>query len=371
VAGSIRHQPEILTEAASLSEFLTKNSNQHTDVDLLYHNKLSKEMSSAKDDFTIVTWNIWFANYCWRERLCVTLLETLEQDPDVVCFQEVTQNLHQIMLHCEAWRQHYDPIEEQLPCLYDCAIWIRKEEGSSSYGVLSNHHQRITACGPPTTVAIPSIYGRRGLYVDLKLLNHSTNNKAQQSMRFLRVMTTHLESGNDKWAADTRRAQLDVLKRVSLDDDSSSSTADTCSDPTPLTLLVGDMNMDPSYPENEALPGVDLWCIAQQHNEEDSCADPAGYTEDTYVNEMRFVAHQRQHKQVRYDRILLLSANANNTPPPHQTLVAVDMKRLGMTPFQAPGVSPCNKEGPLLWPSNHFGLVARLSDIDHYSFNKK
>ena len=285
-ADACSDQSDIRIEAAELSTFLqNSDSARHR----------------SNEEFVIVTWNIWFAAWNWRERLGATLAETLDHHPDVVCWQEVTQNVHSIMIHCDFWRERYDPTEEQLPCSYDCSIWVRR-------GTRETGGESIKATGV-STIPIPTIFGRRGLCVDLKL----------SSDQIIRVMTTHLESG--KAMANTRRAQLDVLRKAA--------------DRTP-TLLVGDMNIDPTYPDNDALPGQDLWL--NKHR------DDPGFTEDTYVNEMRFWAHGGKQKRVRYDRIMLL-----NPPLGHRV---VDMNLLGTTPF--------GRNGQMLWPSDHFGLVARM-----------
>ena len=243
-ASACSHHSNILVEAAELGKFLQNNAGDSVS---------RSGVRPAKQEFTIVTWNIWFASWDWRERLCATLAETLDHDPDVVCWQEVTQNVHSIMLHCDFWRQRYDPTEEQIPFSYDCSVWIRK----------GDRWTRNQCHGWYVHRRYSTIY-RRGLYVDLRLPNDQT----------MRVMTTHLESGKEK--ADTRRAQLDVLSRKAADH-------------TP-TLLVGDMNIDPSYPENSALPGLDLWLAEHP--------DDPGFTEDTYVNEMRFWAHGGKQKRV-------------------------------------------------------------------------
>jgi len=305
-AGACSDHSDILLEAAELSKFLENN----TGSDRVSHSGMRP---ANRQELTIVTWNIWFESWYWRERLSATLAETLDHDPDVVCFQEVTQNVHSIMLHCSFWRQRYDPTEEQIPCSYDCSVWIRKGRSTGSGG----HGINVTATST-STVDLPTIYGRRGLCVDLRFPSD------QQAMR---VITTHLESG--RGMADNRRAQLDVLRKAA--------------EHTP-TLLVGDMNIDPTYPENSALPGQDLWLALHAD-------DDPGFTEDTYVNEMRFWAHGGKQKRVRYDRILLLNPEPNHC--------VVDVRLMGTIPF-------FERNGQLLWPSDHFGLVARLKVLGTY-----
>ena len=336
-ADECSNHSDILAEAAELGKFL--QCNHHADGALdesgsgsgrnIINNNVNARKPTVvvaaaanRQEFAIVTWNIWFANLYWRERLRATLVETLEQSPHVVSFQEVTQNVHSIMLHCDYWRQWYDPTEERLPCSYDCSIWIRKSDATTRTTTTNDNGRTPAGINVAATntsmVQIPTIYGRRGLYVDLKLLPPASDDETK-----IRVMTTHLESGMNK--GDTRRKQLDTLQKAAA------------ADRIP-TFLVGDMNIDPSYPENSALPGQDLWHVTHR--------DDPGFTEDTYINEMRFWAHGGKTKRVRYDRIMLL-----NSKPNHRV---VDVKLLGATPFQHPNGQS------LLWPSDHFGLVARL-----------
>eukprot|EP00479_Gromia_sphaerica_P003730 TRINITY_DN14399_c0_g1_i1.p1 TRINITY_DN14399_c0_g1~~TRINITY_DN14399_c0_g1_i1.p1 ORF type:complete len:102 (+),score=21.23 TRINITY_DN14399_c0_g1_i1:284-589(+) len=65
---------------------------------------------------------------------------------------------------------------------------------------------------------------------------------------------------------------------------------------------MGDFNFHSTWEENEKIPGdfSDIW--ASIHPDKD------GFTEDTHVNEMRYsVRHRGEHKQVRFDRILIKS----------------------------------------------------------------
>ena len=294
--------------SGSLSSISTSHSDKETDWDadqissFLSRNFTARPntANAETNGFSIVTWNIWFSQYHWRNRLCVTLLETLSQQPDVFCFQEVTRQAHSVLLNCAFLRERYEPTEESLPCSYDCAVWVRKGVSVES---VSN-------------IPLPSIYGRRGLCVEVK-------KNIGETQQQIRIITTHLESG--KGMEHTRRAQLQDINKFQS----------KCPYPT---FLVGDMNLDPSYPENECLPGLDLWSHCHKR-------DP-GFTEDTYVNRMRYNHHGQKHKQVRYDRILLMNSN----PPPTE----VQIQRLGTQAFR-------NKENEeVVWPSDHFGLAVQV-----------
>ncbi|CAB9496376.1 Endonuclease/Exonuclease/phosphatase family [Seminavis robusta] len=285
---------------------------------------------SKNNTFTIITWNIWFAPYEWELRLEALLSECLQQHPDVLCFQEVTTNVHRCMLNCQYLRSRYEPTELSLPHGYDCAIWIRKD--SSRLEVNSTN-----------TLPLESIYGRRGLLVDLEVASSSSRKKNDTPAK-IRVVATHLESG--RHMEMTRRKQLDAL----FSDMKETPCGNTKDIKPHVAFLVGDFNLDPSYAENEVVDAnsTDLWKLLKPKN------DP-GYTEDTYQNQMRFEAHGK-HKQVRYDRIVMmdLAEHSISQPmqaPPKYMCVPTAIERLGVEPFDS---------AKTIWPSDHFGLVAVL-----------
>ena len=103
-------------------------------------------------------------------------------------------------------------------------------------------------------------------------------------------------------------------------------------------ILMGDMNFCSSWPkENARIPAhyTDLWPALHP--------DDPGYTEDTRINEMLHV-YEQKHKQVRYDRVFLHSRDGSWQP--------AAIERLGTRPIA---------DDPLLFPSDHFGLCARLT----------
>jgi len=107
-----------------------------------------------------------------------------------------------------------------------------------------------------------------------------------------------------------------------------------------VSFIVGDFNLDPSYPENALVQenGFDLWDVLQPND--------AGYTEDTNINKMRLYSHGK-HKQARYDRVLLVPRTAGETTCAKCRPYSIDL--LGDKPFDEE-----------LWPSDHFGLVTRV-----------
>ncbi len=137
----------------------------------------------------------------------------------------------------------------------------------------------------------------------------------------LQVAVTHLESY--KHSTQVRIAQLHAIYRFLEESENA--------------LIMGDFNFCSSWPENSLLDQrySDLWGVLRP--------DEPGYTEDTEINRMRaFVT--RKHKQVRFDRMLLRSKRPGWS--------ASKVARLGMAPI-ASGL-------PLVFPSDHFGLVSRL-----------
>jgi tyrosyl-DNA phosphodiesterase 2 len=109
--------------------------------------------------------------------------------------------------------------------------------------------------------------------------------------------------------------------------------------PTQHVLLMGDFNFCASWPAEQANldPAyLDVWPALRP-------GEP-GYTEDTAVNLMRLNDRGR-HKQVRFDRVLLRSAVPGWQP----------------TSIALLGDRPLGPDAPELFPSDHFGLLIRLS----------
>ena len=107
-------------------------------------------------------------------------------------------------------------------------------------------------------------------------------------------------------------------------------------------VMMGDFNFDPSWPENSYLDPefVDVWSHLRP-------GEP-GFTEDTDVNRMRALRTGKT-KKVRFDRVLLKTSRSS--------WIAQEIQRLGMTP-----VSP---DQPLVFPSDHFGLICEMAWSGH------
>ena len=103
-------------------------------------------------------------------------------------------------------------------------------------------------------------------------------------------------------------------------------------------ILVGDFNFCSSWPEEQANLDpqyVDVWPALHQGE--------AGYTEDTDVNLMLGSMNDKK-KAVRFDRVLVRSGKPGWVPASIELL----------------GTEPIAGNTPEVFPSDHFGLLARL-----------
>ena len=198
--------------------------------------------------------------------------------------------------------------------------WIRRRFlVSDASGLTVRPHgvvllSRLPLCGLQL-VHLTSAKHRKGLVADLRL-----------NGELLRIGAVHLESSET--AAALRLRQLEELEAVMAG--------------APHAILLGDFNFDPVRdPEQGWIDGryTDLWRAVRR--------DAPGYTEDTDVNRMRLL-HKNREKRARFDRVLLRSARPGWRP--------LSIRRLGMEPVTA--------AEPGLFPSDHFGLCARLARAD-------
>lgn len=192
--------------------------------------------------------------------------------------------------------------------------WIRRHYWSSDiwcstfkrYGVLLLSRLPVVDM---YLANIPSLNARKLLMADLRI-NAAT----------VRIGTVHLESGRS--ANEFRRAQLETIIPILKHADHS--------------VLVGDFNLCSSWPdENDIIEKhfVDAWPSVRPN-------DP-GFTEDTTINRMRLI-QKGKHKHVRFDRVLLSS----------EVWTPSEIKLLGTKPLA--------DDEPEIFPSDHFGLVAKI-----------
>lgn len=258
--------------------------------------------SPAAGRLRVVSWNIWFGEHRWRERLDALLRVVERLQPQVIGLQEVTpRQLERIL----------------------ATSWVRDAFlTSDAVGESLDPHGVLLLSRLPMSrlelVLLPTRRDRKLLCADLALARGP-----------LRVLVTHLESGD---AAAWRESQLDILQRRL--------------DPSAPGLVVGDFNFDPArHPEQRTVdPGlVDCWRAVH--------GDTPGDTLDGTANAMRRWMAESDYA-FRSDRILLWpgrrSGNAQTAPRWREQ----DIRRIGLEPI-AGGAKP-------LYPSDHFGLVADI-----------
>jgi tyrosyl-DNA phosphodiesterase 2 len=252
--------------------------------------------ADAPASITLITWNVWFAPYSFEPRLQALLEVIHARRPDVICLQEIIPESLEILL-AEPWVRDEYRISDASGATLD------------AYGVVVLSRLPVRALALHD---LPSHMGRRLLVAEIGAGPHS-----------LVVGTVHLESLKPN--RDVRAEQLaEVFPRLKA------AGADC--------LLAGDFNFCSSWAaENANLDPefTDLWPALHGR--------APGYTEDTDINAMlRNV--KRKEKLVRFDRVLLRSAGGAWRPRSIELL----------------GTEPINEETPDVFPSDHFGLAAKI-----------
>jgi len=259
--------------------------------------------AAAFERLTLVTYNIWFGEHQWRERLAHLLGLIARCEPDIVALQEVTPRQLEHIL---------------------AADWVRRDflVSDVSGTTLRPHGVLLLSRLPMNEITLCRLPSRK----DRKLLLASVDTGHDS----ISVGNLHLES-----SSNNQLLRLAQLKRV-LSHQSSAEHA----------LLMGDFNFDPRSDAEQRRLGrnyIDLWRALC------SGAD-AGHTVDSTRNRMRF-AHKFKHKHVRFDRILLRSQAPGWAPRSIRLL----------------GTEPISHATPDTYPSDHFGLTAiieREADTD-------
>jgi tyrosyl-DNA phosphodiesterase 2 len=106
----------------------------------------------------------------------------------------------------------------------------------------------------------------------------------------------------------------------------------------PNVVLMGDFNFCASWQnENDRIDPAyhDVWELLR--------GNEPGYTEDTTINQMRYLI-KGKHKQVRFDRIL----SKGFTRESGWAATAIELL----------GTEAITPELPFVFPSDHFGLLA-------------
>ena len=205
--------------------------------------------SSARERLRLVTYNVWFGEYC-RDQRQLALLELLHaQDADVIGLQEATPELVE-KIEGAAWLEAY----------------AKSDLDVHPHGLLCLSRVPVREF---VRHSLPSMFGRELLVAELD---------------GLAVGIVHLES--TRGLAEQRARQL---RRIFPGLARYSDVA-----------LMGDFNFCSTSEENAQLDPayVDVWPHLRPHE--------PGWTEDTDLNRMRKEL-SRKEKQVRFDRLLLRS----------------------------------------------------------------
>jgi tyrosyl-DNA phosphodiesterase 2 len=249
----------------------------------------------------VVTYNVWFGEFLWRERFAALLDVVRACRPDLVALQEVTPRHLEYLLTVE---------------------WVRREFRISDItgSTLQPHGVLLLSRMPLRGLCLqelPSDKDRKMLVAELGL-----------GARAVCVGNLHLESSPR--ATPVRLVQLDtILPRLHG---------------AQRTLLLGDFNFDPAQlPEQARVEQHyrDLWAELRP--------DEPGFTEDTVINGM-LQAHKGREKQVRFDRILLRASRPGWTP---ESVRLIGTRPI--TPHQ-PEVFPSDHfglAGSLVWSDGH------------------
>lgn len=253
---------------------------------------------AERDTLTFATFNIWFGDYYAEERHTAIANLLKYHQPDFIALQEVTPEALQVFLR-QSWIQ-----EDYL---------ITDIDGSTlgEYGVV------ILSRLPLKSIMLTELPSFMDRYL---LLVETTVN----DLPFC-VGTVHLESL--KSSSEMRGLQLQTIFEVLENVEN--------------VVLMGDFNFCASWhKENDRLDlsYYDLWALLHP--------DQSGYTEDTSINRMRYLV-KGKHKQVRFDRILLKSAT--------------EAGGWKASTIELLGTEPITPEEPDVFPSDHFGLLGKIS----------
>jgi exonuclease III len=75
------------------------------------------------NEFSILTFNIWFEIYAEKERTCALLACIYKYDPDIICFQEVRPYIHKKLINSlKKYNYHYP---EEITHGYGCVIFSK------------------------------------------------------------------------------------------------------------------------------------------------------------------------------------------------------------------------------------------------------
>ncbi len=99
-------------------------------------------------------------------------------------------------------------------------------------------------------------------------------------------------------------------------------------------VLLGDFNMRDAENSRIAAPYRDVWPALRPHDD--------GFTEDTTINLMRYDM-KNKHRHVRFDRVLVKGS------------------RWAAAEIELLGTEPISSDLPRIFPSDHFGVMCRIT----------
>jgi endonuclease/exonuclease/phosphatase family metal-dependent hydrolase len=265
---------------------------------------------------TVLTWNIWFGEFEYNQRMNYIISEVLNKMPDIICFQEVLPEFENIV------NKHHE-----LLLHYNISSF---ENVYSGYGIL-------TLC-------------KKNLYPQYEIINFPTS-----SMNRCLLVTTidlhghkfavgnvHLESLNNH---NERENQLKLANELL--------------EKYPSSIIVGDFNFDSdrnfgtqSYPlENDSvekyLPEyLDLWEYMNPHVPKQD-----GYTYNSDINSL---IDPNKHETMRYDRMMMKWTKDNYWMCPKS------LSLVGNRPVDNLQYFYRGREFNGLFPSDHFGLFLQI-----------
>jgi tyrosyl-DNA phosphodiesterase 2 len=241
----------------------------------------------ARDELTLVTFNIWFSDFHAEERYRAIADVLSRKMPDVMVFQEVTPSALAVFL-AQPW------------------IRVRYRRAEVTGGDVGNYGMLMLSRLPINDVTytrLPTNLARGFMTAEL-----------DTGGRPLTVVAVHLESG--KAVAWLRARQLGRVLRTLRR--------------TENAVVLGDFNMRDAENGRIGEPYRDVWPALRPHDD--------GYTEDTSINLMRLDSKDKQ-RHVRFDRVLLKGGG----------WAATDIELLGTEPISSkfPRVFPSDHFGVL------------------------
>jgi endonuclease/exonuclease/phosphatase family metal-dependent hydrolase len=279
------------------------------------NNTVDAKPSNDELILKIVTYNVWFEDHYFHlraEGLCDTLQQS---NADILCLQEVTYSLLEILREQDWLRANY--------ILSDA-----KGATVRPYGVLVITHKRVFSLFEQIQLSIHPL--RSGML--RKAIIISLQHKEKENS--LKIATAHFESLDNK---DQRKIQMEQVKDLIQD--------------SPTAVVLADFNFDDeknwSEDDHEPLENIALQQIfAEYHDLWPHLNGAGGKTFDTDVNKMIAEVITREER-MRYDRVLFKS----------EIWSASDIAFIGHEKYcdaqEFFGKRP-------VWVSDHFGLLCTI-----------